>query len=56
MALRQLEVYRLIKKGVFKAILPSNVPRDIYIFNIYFINKIKNKGTNRAFKKLRLVI
>ena len=25
-------------------------------FNLQFINKIKNKGTNKAFKKSRLVI
>ena len=25
-------------------------------FNLQFINKIKNKGTNKAFKKLQLVI
>jgi hypothetical protein len=30
--------------------------KGVRLFNSQFINKIKNKGTNKAFKKLRLII
>ena len=36
--------------------LTHSMLKDIHIFNTRFVNKIKNKGTNRAFKKLRLVV
>ena len=37
-------------------IMERDVPQGVYIFNLYFINKIKHLGTNKAFKKLRLII
>ncbi|PMD49715.1 uncharacterized protein K444DRAFT_548428, partial [Hyaloscypha bicolor E] len=42
----QVEITGLLEKGIF----------EIYIFNSRFINKIKNKGIEREFKKSRLVI
>jgi hypothetical protein len=53
-ASRQLEVLGLLEKGVFK--VASNVLKGIRIFNSRFINKVKNKGTKKAFMKLRLMV
>jgi len=36
--------------------MEKDVPQGVYIFNLRFINEIKHPGTNKAFKKLRLVI
>ena len=52
----QKEVIGLLKKGIFKIIKLYNILKGTRLFNSQFINKIKNKGTNKAFKKLRLVI
>jgi len=30
--------------------------KGVRLFNLRFINKIKNKGTDKAFKKSRLVV
>ncbi|OCK92494.1 uncharacterized protein K441DRAFT_570747, partial [Cenococcum geophilum 1.58] len=51
-ALRQKEVIGLLKKGVFKIIKLYNILKGLRLFNLRFINKIKNKGTDKAFKKL----
>jgi len=32
------------------------MPKGVRLFNLRFINEIKNKGTNKAFKKLQLVV
>ena len=32
------------------------MPKGVRLFNSQFINKIKNKGTNKAFRKLQLII
>ena len=53
---RRKEINRLLKKGVFAVIIKRDVPQGVYIFNSRFINKIKYPSTNKAFKKLRLVI
>jgi len=37
-------------------IIERDIPQGVYIFNSYFINKIKHPSTNKAFKKLRLII
>ncbi|OCK86928.1 uncharacterized protein K441DRAFT_597038, partial [Cenococcum geophilum 1.58] len=50
------EINGLLKKGVFKFINIANVPKGVKIFNSQFINKIKNAGINKAFKKSRLVV
>ena len=36
--------------------MERDIPQGVYIFNLYFINKIKHPSTNKAFKKLRLII
>ena len=53
---RRKEINRLLKKGVFAVITERNIPQDIYIFNSRFIDEIKHPSTDKAFKKLRLVI
>ena len=40
-----------LKKSVFKIIKLYNILKGVRFFNLQFINKIKNKGTNKAFKK-----
>jgi hypothetical protein len=30
--------------------------KGVRLFNLWFINEIKNKGTNKAFKKSQLII
>ena len=32
------------------------MPKGVRLFNSRFIDKIKNKGTNKAFKKSQLII
>jgi len=53
---RRKEINRLLKKGIFTVITERDIPQGVRIFNLRFINKIKHPGTNKAFKKLRLVI
>jgi hypothetical protein len=53
-ASRQAEVLGLLEKGVFE--VAHKVPEGIRIFNSRFVNKVKNKGTDKAFMKLRLVV
>ena len=36
--------------------MEKDIPQGVHIFNLRFINKIKHPSTNKAFKKLRLVI
>ena len=50
-ALQQKEVIGLLKKGVFEIIKLYNILKGTRLFNLQFINKIKNKGTDKAFKK-----
>jgi len=50
------EINGLLKKGVFAIIMERDVPQGVRIFNLYFVNEIKHPGTNKAFKKLRLII
>ena len=50
------EITGLLKKGVFKITKLINIPQGIRLFNSRFVDKIKNPGTNKAFKKSRLVI
>jgi hypothetical protein len=53
---RQKEINGLLKKGVFAAVTEKDVPQGVYIFNSRFVDEIKHPGTNKAFKKSRLVI
>ena len=48
---QQKEVTGLLKKGVFKIIKLYNILKGTRLFNSWFINEIKNKGTDKAFKK-----
>ena len=54
--LQQKEVIGLLKKDIFKITKLYNILKGVRLFNLRFINKIKNKGTNKAFKKLQLII
>jgi hypothetical protein len=45
-----------MKKDVFKAIDLKDIPPSIRIFNLQFVDKIKNSRTDKVFKKSRLVI
>jgi hypothetical protein len=38
------------------AVIDRDVLKDVYIFNLCFINEIKHPRTNKAFEKLRLVV
>jgi hypothetical protein len=53
---RYAKVFRLIAKDIFKIITKSEVLGGSCIFNFKFIDKVKNKGTKKAFTKLRLVV
>jgi len=55
-ALRQKEVIGLLKKGIFEIIKLYDILKGVRLFNLRFINEIKNKGTNKAFKKLQLIV
>ena len=53
---RQKEVNGLIDKGVFQLVHKIDIPHGIRIFNSRFVDEIKNKGTDQAFEKSRLVV
>ena len=36
--------------------MEKDILQGVYIFNLCFINKIKYPSTDKAFKKLRLII
>jgi transposase InsO family protein len=55
-ASRLAEVTGLKEKGVFKIVLPEDVPIGIRIFDVRFVDEIKNPGTEKAFEKSRLVV
>lgn len=48
---RQKEIIGLLKKGVFKVITSKNVPSNAQIFNSCFVDRVKNAGTDKAYKK-----
>ena len=52
----QAEILGLLKKGVFEITLILDVLEGTRIFKSRFVNKIKNKGLDKAFKKSRLVV
>ena len=54
--LQHKEINRLLKKDIFVVIAERDILQGVYIFNLYFINKIKYFSTDKAFKKLKLVI
>ena len=51
-----MEILNLLKKGIFKIVLINDVLANIRIFNIRFVDEVKNKRTEKAFEKSRLVI
>ena len=53
---RRKEINGLLKKDIFVVIAERDVLQGVCIFNLYFINEIKYPSTDKAFKKLRLVI
>src|ERR1700710_1416669 len=55
-AARQLEVTGLLEKGVFQVVDRNSVPQETRIFNSRFVDEIKNKDTEKAFQKSRLVV
>ena len=55
-ASRQKEITGLLEKGVFELIDPQEVPAGVRIFNSRFVDEIKNRGTDKAFEKSRLVV
>ena len=56
MDFRYTEVNRLINRGVFYIVNISKVLKGLRIFNLCFVNKIKNIGTKKAFKKSKLIV
>jgi len=52
----QKELAGLLEKGVFEIIKLANIPQGVQLFNLHFVDKVKNIGTNKAFEKSRLVI
>ena len=53
---RHKEINKLLKKSVFVVIAERDVPQSVHIFNLCFVDKIKHPSTDKAFKKLRLII
>jgi hypothetical protein len=51
---RYKEVISLLEKGIFE--VAGNIPKGICIFKARFVDKVKNKGTSKAFEKSRLVV
>ena len=56
MDLQHKEINKLLEKGVFAVIIKRDILQGVCIFNSRFINKIKYPSTDKAFKKLRLII
>ena len=46
----------MLKKGVFKVIAQQDIPASARVFGSRFVDNVKNKGTDKAFKKSRLVV
>ena len=51
---RLAEVSGLLEKGVFEVV--TTVPEGTRIFNSRFVDEVKNKGTDKALNKSRLVV
>jgi len=50
------KILGLLEKGVFEIKTKPEVLGGSHIFNSRFVNEVKNKGTNKAFTKSRLVV
>ena len=55
-ALRRKELNRLLDQGVFRITKKSDIPEGTRIFRSRFVDYIKFQGTEKAFKKSRLVV
>jgi hypothetical protein len=53
---RKKEVNGLLERGVFAAVNREDIPPEARIYGFRFVDEIKNKGTNKAFEKSRLVV
>jgi hypothetical protein len=53
---RRKEINGLMEKGVFEAIDLKDIPPGVRIFNLRFVDEIKNPRIDKAFKKSRLVV
>jgi hypothetical protein len=53
---RRKEINGLIEKGVFEETDLEDIPPGVRIFNLRFVDEIKNPGTEKAFEKSRLVV
>ncbi|EED22642.1 conserved hypothetical protein [Talaromyces stipitatus ATCC 10500] len=53
---RRKEVTGLLERGVFMAVNREDIPPDARIYGFRFVDEVKNKGTNKAFEKSRLVV
>jgi len=54
--LQQKEVNGLLEKGVFELVPIDEIPIRTRLFNLRFVDEIKNIGTDQAFKKSRLIV
>ena len=54
--LQRKEINGLLEKGIFVVIAERDVLQGVRIFNSCFVNEIKYPGTDKAFKKSRLVV
>ena len=53
---RQKKTSRLLEKRVFQVVNPKNVLVSIRVFNLWFVDEIKNAGTDKAFEKSCFVV
>ena len=53
---RLKELNGLLEKGVFEIMNKQDVPAETRIFDSRFVYQIKNKGTEKAFEKSRLIV
>lgn len=55
-ASRQKEITGLLEKGVLKVVTTEDIPSNTQIFNSYFVDEMKNSGTDKAYEKSQLVV
>lgn len=48
---RQKEITELLEKDIFKVVITKDISSNVQIFNFRFVNKIKNLGTDKIYKK-----
>ncbi|EEA24070.1 conserved hypothetical protein [Talaromyces marneffei ATCC 18224] len=53
---RRREVTGLLERGVFVAVNYEDIPLEARIYGFRFVDEVKNKGTDKAFEKSRLVV